>query len=150
MKKLIFIVFLFTGLFATAQDGNYDEFLARQFLQNGEFAKAAEYYEGLFKQNPAEYYDDYLDILVQLKDFEKAEKVNQQYCYRKRVSIHQVLLQRIIKITKIKKINRIITNRIDRKLNCTLADQTTHFARMWSQHARRRQQSPPLFRSNHQ
>lgn len=75
MKKLIFIVFLFTGLFATAQDGNYDEFLARQFLQNGEFAKAAEYYEGLFKQNPAEYYDDYLDILVQLKDFEKAEKV---------------------------------------------------------------------------
>jgi tetratricopeptide (TPR) repeat protein len=75
VKKLIFIVFLFTGLFATAQDGNYDEFLARQFLQNGEFAKAAEYYEGLFKQNPAEYYDDYLDILVQLKDFEKAEKV---------------------------------------------------------------------------
>ena len=75
MKKLIFIVFLFTGLFATAQDGNYDEFLARQFLQNGEFAKAAEYYEGLFKQNPAEYYDDYLDILVQLKDFEKVEKV---------------------------------------------------------------------------
>jgi outer membrane protein assembly factor BamD (BamD/ComL family) len=74
VKKLIFIVFLFTGLFATAQDGNYDEFLARQFLQNGEFAKAAEYYEGLFKQNPAEYYDDYLDILVQLKDFEKAEK----------------------------------------------------------------------------
>jgi tetratricopeptide (TPR) repeat protein len=44
-------------------------------LQNGEFAKAAEYYEGLFKQNPAEYYDDYLDMLVQLKDFEKAEKV---------------------------------------------------------------------------
>jgi tetratricopeptide (TPR) repeat protein len=75
VKKLIFIVFLFTGFFATAQDGNYDEFLARQFLQNGEFAKAAEYYEGLFKQNPAEYYDDYLDILVQLKDFEKAEKV---------------------------------------------------------------------------
>jgi tetratricopeptide (TPR) repeat protein len=75
VKKLIFIVFLFTGLFATAQDGNYDEFLARQFLQNGEFAKAAEYYEGLFKQNPAEYYDDYLDMLVQLKDFEKAEKV---------------------------------------------------------------------------
>jgi tetratricopeptide (TPR) repeat protein len=75
VKKLIFIVFLFTGLFATAQDGNYDEFLARQFLQNGEFAKAAEYYEGLFKQNPAEYYDDYLDMLVQLKDFEKVEKV---------------------------------------------------------------------------
>lgn len=57
-----------------AQDGDYDVFLARQFLDNGEFAKAAEYYEGLFNKNPSEYYDDYLGILVQLKEFEKAEK----------------------------------------------------------------------------
>lgn len=75
MKKFLFILSLLISIFAQAQDGDYDAFLARQFLQNGEFAKAAEYYEGLFKQNPTEYYDDYLDILVQIKDFEKAEKV---------------------------------------------------------------------------
>lgn len=75
MKKITFILLLFYTLFCQAQDGDYDAFLARQFLQNGEFAKAAEYYETLFKQNPAEYYDDYLDILIQIKDFEKAEKV---------------------------------------------------------------------------
>lgn len=75
MKKITFILSLFYTLFCQAQDGDYDAFLARQFLQNGEFAKAAEYYETLFKQNPAEYYDDYLDILIQIKDFEKAEKV---------------------------------------------------------------------------
>ncbi len=60
---------------ANAQDGNYDEFLARQFLQNGEIAKAAEYYEGLFNQNPDEYYEPYMNILVQLKEFDKAEKI---------------------------------------------------------------------------
>lgn len=75
MKKITFILSLFYTLFCQAQDGDYDAFLARQFLQNGEFAKAAEYYETLFKQNPTEYYDDYLDILIQIKDFEKAEKV---------------------------------------------------------------------------
>ena len=75
MKKLLFILSFFIAVFAHAQDGDYDAFLARQFLQNGEFAKAAEYYEGLFKQNPSEYYDDYLDILVQIKDFSTAEKV---------------------------------------------------------------------------
>ncbi len=66
---------LFIAVVAQAQDGDYDAFLARQFLQNGEYAKAAEYYAGLFNQNPSEYYDDYLSILVQLKDFTTAEKV---------------------------------------------------------------------------
>ncbi len=75
MKKILLITSLFFSVWAQAQDGDYDAFLARQFLQNGEFAKAAEYYEGLFKQNPSEYYDDYLDILVQIKDFSTAEKV---------------------------------------------------------------------------
>ncbi|MBK8351819.1 MAG: tetratricopeptide repeat protein [Saprospirales bacterium] len=56
-------------------DANYDAFLARQFLQNGEYAKAAEYYQELFNINPEEYYEDYINILLQLKDFDKAEKV---------------------------------------------------------------------------
>ena len=68
MKKITFILCLFCSVFAKAQDGDYDAFLARQFLQNGEFAKAAEYYETLFKQNPDEYYDDYLNILIQIYD----------------------------------------------------------------------------------
>ncbi|MFN8296096.1 MAG: tetratricopeptide repeat protein [Chitinophagales bacterium] len=75
MKKILYILSFFIAFATQAQDGDYDAFLARQFLQNGEFAKAAEYYETLFKQNPTEYYDDYLDILIQIKDFEKAEKV---------------------------------------------------------------------------
>lgn len=75
MKKILFILSLFIAVFAQAQDGDYDAFLARQFLQNGEIAKAAEYYETLFNQNPSDYYEPYISVLVQLKQFDKAEKV---------------------------------------------------------------------------
>ena len=75
MKKILFILSLFFFVSANAQDGDYDAFLARQFLQNGEMEKAAEYYENLFNQHPQEYYEDYLKVLVQIKQFEKAEKV---------------------------------------------------------------------------
>ncbi len=79
MKKLFFIWFLLVSGISLAQEGaqsgDYDAFLARQFLQNGEIAKAAEYYEGLYNNNPDQYYQEYLNVLIQLKDFEKAEKV---------------------------------------------------------------------------
>jgi TolA-binding protein len=75
LKKILFIISLFLTVFANAQDGDYDAFLARQFLQNGEIAKAAEYYEGLYNQNPGEYYEPYMSVLIQLKQFEKAEKI---------------------------------------------------------------------------
>ncbi|MFN8282242.1 MAG: tetratricopeptide repeat protein [Chitinophagales bacterium] len=67
-------MFLFVAARSFAQDGDYDAFLARQFLQNGEYAKAAEYFEDLVKTNPEEYYQEYLNLLIQLKEFDKAEK----------------------------------------------------------------------------
>jgi tetratricopeptide (TPR) repeat protein len=75
VKKLLLIVSLFVSVLSYAQDGDYNAFLARQFLQNGEYAKAAEYYEELFNKNSSEYYDDYLKVLLQIKEFEKAEKI---------------------------------------------------------------------------
>lgn len=80
MKKIAFLLSVFLSVHAIAQDGDYDAFLARQFLQNGEIAKAAEYYAELYRENPNEYYEAYLSVLIQLKDFEKAEKtIKQQY-----------------------------------------------------------------------
>ena len=75
MKKILFIFSFFIAVFAQAQNGDYNLFLARQFLQNGEYEKAAEYYQDLFAQNPTEYYNEYINVLIQIKDFEKAEKV---------------------------------------------------------------------------
>ncbi len=80
MKKIAFLITIFLSVNGIAQDGDYDAFLARQFLQNGEIAKAAEYYAELYKEHPNEYYEAYISVLIQLKDFEKAEKtIKQQY-----------------------------------------------------------------------
>jgi len=75
VKKTLLLISLFISILSFAQDGNYDEFLARQFLQNGEYEKAAAYYKDLYEANPSTYYNDYLSLLIQLTDYEKAEKV---------------------------------------------------------------------------
>ena len=75
MKKIFVILLLFICIKSYAQEDNYDAFLARQFLQNGEYAKAAEYFGDLIKTNPDEYYQEYLNLLIQLKEFDKAEKM---------------------------------------------------------------------------
>ncbi len=62
------------------EQGDYDLFLARQFLQNGEYAKAAEYFQELYAKSPEEYYEEYRQLLMQLKENDKAEKlIKQQY-----------------------------------------------------------------------
>ena len=69
MKKILCILFLFVVASSFAQDGDYDAFLARQFLQNGEYEKAAEYFEDLVKINPDEYYQEYLKLLIRFRKF---------------------------------------------------------------------------------
>lgn len=75
MKAIVSLFFF--GVLATAtfgQDGNYDHFLARQFAENGEFAKAAEYYADLFSQaDGLTYYEEYLEVLKKLEDGAAAE-----------------------------------------------------------------------------
>ncbi len=50
--KYIFIYNFILCISSTtfAQDGNYTHYLARQFAENGEFAKAAEYYAELYAE----------------------------------------------------------------------------------------------------
>src|SRR5690606_22852388 len=53
-----------------------DEQLAVHYFQNKEYDKAVVYYEKLFdKQQTDFYYGYYLDCLIELGDFKKAEKV---------------------------------------------------------------------------
>lgn len=81
MKKIILILCIICTLPVLAQEqGDYDLFLARQFLQNGEYAKAAEYFQELYAKSPEEYYEEYRQLLMQLKENDKAEKlIKQQY-----------------------------------------------------------------------
>ena len=64
---IVFSILVIAGSKLYAQ-GNYEENLATQYYQNGEFAKAQGLYKALFDQNPGNlsYYDKYLDCLVNL------------------------------------------------------------------------------------
>ncbi|MES2138407.1 MAG: tetratricopeptide repeat protein [Bacteroidota bacterium] len=79
MKKLKHILFLFTFAFLhlnTSAQTNTDLQLAQQFYDNKEFDKALDYYEKLYnKVSSEEFYTPYLNCLLELKEFKKAEKV---------------------------------------------------------------------------
>ena len=52
-----------------------DEQLAIQFFQDRDFEKAAEVYERLYTKQPALYYQYYYYCLVEIRDYDKAEKL---------------------------------------------------------------------------
>lgn len=75
--KLIYILFflgvVLTPFIAVAQTST-DEQLAAQFYQNKEFDKAVDYYAKLYAKQP-NFYTPYLNCLLQLDNYKKAEKV---------------------------------------------------------------------------
>lgn len=76
---IIYIVlfFLFTSPFAgSAQIQNNDEQLAVQYYSNREFEKSAILFANLYEKRPdAYYYIYYLQCLIELKQFDEAEKL---------------------------------------------------------------------------
>ena len=71
---LFSVICLFISVNAHAQD---QLALAQQYMSNGEYAKAADIYEYLYKNNPGSnvYYKNYLDCLIAIPNFKEAEKV---------------------------------------------------------------------------
>jgi tetratricopeptide (TPR) repeat protein len=77
MKNLLWIIFLFAPIFAFGQKPDLQNMsiLASQYYQYKEFGKAAELYEQLYASTKAEgYFTIYLDCLLGIPDYEKAEK----------------------------------------------------------------------------
>lgn len=77
MKILLRIIFLLAPaiLWGQTQDLQNKSILASQYYQNKEFAKAAELYEQLYSSTKSEgYFNIYLDCLMGIPDYEKAEK----------------------------------------------------------------------------
>lgn len=79
MKKIKFIILFFAfaclHLHTSAQVST-EEQLAIQYYQNKEFDKALDYYEKLYnKKSAQQFYTPYLNCLLEVKDFKKAEKI---------------------------------------------------------------------------
>jgi len=77
MKTLLRILFLLAPIlvFGQTQDLQNMSILASKYYQEKEFGKAAELYEKLYSNTKAEgYFTIYLDCLLGIPDYEKAEK----------------------------------------------------------------------------
>jgi len=77
MKALIWIIILMAPLMVLGQtpDLQNTAVLASQYYQNKEYGKAAELYEQLYNSTRSEgYFNIYLDCLLAIQDYDKAEK----------------------------------------------------------------------------
>ncbi len=77
MKTLVWIIFLLAPVIVWGQNTDVQNMsiLASQYYQNKEFGKAAELYGQLYESTKSEgYFNIYLDCLLGIPDFEKAEK----------------------------------------------------------------------------
>jgi len=85
---IIILIFCFRGN-SIAQTDTTDDALAAQYFQNKEYDKAEVLYERLFnKKQEYVYYSPYLECLIQLKEFKKAEKI-----IKKQIKSHPLIPQ---------------------------------------------------------
>src|SRR5882724_2962613 len=76
LVKFFFLSFfiLHFSSFTNAQQ-NTQRQLADQYLNNGEYDKAAAAYDKIYDQDPFGVYPNYLRSLMSLKEFDKSEKL---------------------------------------------------------------------------
>lgn len=75
MKRFVLLGLLIC-FFGQIYSQSTDEQLANQYYQNKQYAQAIVYYEKVFPKNPSPVnYHNYLDCLMQTKDYKTAEKV---------------------------------------------------------------------------
>lgn len=76
LLKLLFILFFaFHVDLAFSQPRQTNGDLANQYFSTGEFDKAVIYFDKYYDQDPLNAYPNYLKTLIQLKDYDKAEKL---------------------------------------------------------------------------
>ncbi|WP_214072133.1 tetratricopeptide repeat protein [Mucilaginibacter sp. dw_454] len=73
MKRFLVFVFLTACCLSTAWAQNADAALAKQFSTNGEYQKALDIYQKLYKQDNETYFSAYVNTLISLKKYDEAE-----------------------------------------------------------------------------
>ncbi|MFD2148096.1 hypothetical protein [Mucilaginibacter antarcticus] len=78
MKRLLILCFLVFCSWANAFAQSNDLLLARQYNTNGEYQKALEIYQKLYKQDNDAYFSGYINTLLALKRFDDAESATKK------------------------------------------------------------------------
>ena len=77
MKRIVFFLILIISSLGLKAQLSFEEALAMQYFQTGEFEKAAILYEKLFNRTKnISFYDPYFNSLLKLKQFNEAEKLS--------------------------------------------------------------------------
>ncbi len=98
MKLVLFIACMMFSLVGFSQKNN-DEALALQYYERKEFDKAVVYLDKLWDKNPDAYFLQYYKTLLELKDYNKAEKVLKKQIKRNPTAAHlYVWLGKLYKI----------------------------------------------------
>jgi tetratricopeptide (TPR) repeat protein len=77
IKKSLFIIIIISISFPVFAQNLNDPLIAEQFFRNGEYEKALTIYAKLYqaKNGSTKYYNDYLNTLLKLKQYDEAEKI---------------------------------------------------------------------------
>lgn len=77
MRSILLLIFLLLAgsIAGIAQPGQTNAELANQYFSSGEFEKAVVYFEKFYEQDAFNGYAGYLQCLLKIKDFDKAEKL---------------------------------------------------------------------------
>ncbi|TSJ42774.1 tetratricopeptide repeat protein [Mucilaginibacter corticis] len=78
MKQILVICFLVALCFSKAFAQNDELLLAKQYSSNGEYQKALDIYQKLYKQDNDTYYFNYVKTLISLKKFDDAESATKK------------------------------------------------------------------------
>ena len=79
LRACVYIFLIFAPCLAIAQFNLAEENLAKQYYQNNDFEKAAVLYRKLFNNSKNQnYYEEYFNCLLQLKQFDEAENFTRQ------------------------------------------------------------------------
>ncbi|MDB5155951.1 MAG: tetratricopeptide repeat protein [Mucilaginibacter sp.] len=82
MKRIPIICFLLVICFSKAFAQNDELLLAKQYSGNGEYQKALDIYQKLYKQNNDAYYFNYVKTLISLKKFDDAESATKKMIHK--------------------------------------------------------------------
>ncbi|MDB5001798.1 MAG: tetratricopeptide repeat protein [Mucilaginibacter sp.] len=78
MKQILVFCFLVIACFSRASAQSDELLLAKQYSANGEYQKALEIYQKLYKQDNDAYYNSYVNTLLSLKKFDDAESTTKK------------------------------------------------------------------------
>ncbi len=92
MKRILVFCFLAIACFSSAFAQGDELMLAKQYSSNGEYQKALDIYQKLYKQDNDTFFNSYVNTLISLKKFDDAESITKKIMRKHPATIEYVIM----------------------------------------------------------